>query len=164
MHVKFVAKCPPSSHLHCTSGGTNAGEPSLPWQIKIMMTCVRIILKDESQTVGNSPHRSSKQTLNPTNQPFLSSGSSLSSSSPGSLSFPSVQEGFPRSFISLQVCYFSSLLFKVTLCLTSSRPVLGTSTVERPSIFSPSVSVPVLSYFLFQSYQKDARFFLLLFG
>ena len=36
-------------------GGTKAGEPSHPWRIKIVMACLRIILRDESQTVGNNP-------------------------------------------------------------------------------------------------------------
>ena len=36
-----------------TSGDTKARETSPPWQIKIMMTCLRTILRDESQTIGN---------------------------------------------------------------------------------------------------------------
>ena len=45
----------PSSHPNYTSGGINAGEPSFPERIKIAMLCLRIILRDESQAVGNSP-------------------------------------------------------------------------------------------------------------
>ena len=37
-----------------TSGHTKAGEPSPPGLIKIAMACIRIILRDEGQTVGNS--------------------------------------------------------------------------------------------------------------
>ena len=35
------------------------------------MACLRTILRDESETVGNSPQRSSSTTLNPTNQPTV---------------------------------------------------------------------------------------------
>ena len=31
------------------------GGASPPWLIKISMTCLRIIIRDDSQTVGNSP-------------------------------------------------------------------------------------------------------------
>ena len=37
-----------------------------PWRIKIVMTCLRIIIRNESQTVSNSPLRSSGPMLNPT--------------------------------------------------------------------------------------------------
>ena len=67
--VRFHAIESPSSHPNYTSGGIKAVEPSLPWKIKIVMACLRIILCDESQTVGNSPLRSSSPMLNPTNQP-----------------------------------------------------------------------------------------------
>ena len=42
-----------------------------PWYIKIMMACLRTILRNESQTVGNSPLCCSSLTLNPTYLPEL---------------------------------------------------------------------------------------------
>ena len=48
-----------------TSGGTKVGEPSPPWWIKIVMACLRTILGDESQTIGNSSLRFSSPMLNP---------------------------------------------------------------------------------------------------
>ena len=62
-------QCPPTSHPNYTSEGTNAGEPSPPWKIKIVMACLRTILRDESQAIGNSPIRSSSPILNPSNEP-----------------------------------------------------------------------------------------------
>ena len=55
-----------------TSGGTEGGEPSPPWRIKIVMAYLRIILKDESHTVGNSPLRCSSdiKPYIPTYQPI----------------------------------------------------------------------------------------------
>ena len=44
---------------------------SPPWKIKIVMACLQTILRDESQTIGNSPLCSSGPTLNSTNQPDL---------------------------------------------------------------------------------------------
>ena len=52
-----------------TCGDIKEGKPSPPWRVKIGMGCLRIILRDESQTVGSSPLRSSGPTLktpNPT--------------------------------------------------------------------------------------------------
>ena len=43
--------------------------PSPPWWFKIVMTCFRIIIRVESQTVSNSPLHSSRPTLNPNNKP-----------------------------------------------------------------------------------------------
>ena len=67
---------PPSSRSNYTSGGTKVGEPSPPWKIKIVMPCLRIILRNESQTVINSPLHSSSPPLNLsnqlTNQPYRS--------------------------------------------------------------------------------------------
>ena len=37
-----------------TSRGTKVKEPSSPWWIKIEMAYLQIILRDESQTVGNA--------------------------------------------------------------------------------------------------------------
>ena len=56
------------AHTNYTYGGTKAGEPSPPWKTKIVMACVRNILRVESQTVCSSPLRSSSPTLNPTNR------------------------------------------------------------------------------------------------
>ena len=44
------------------------GEPSSPWCIKIVMSYLRIILWDETQTVGNSPLHSSSPTLDLNNR------------------------------------------------------------------------------------------------
>ena len=55
-------------HPNYSSRGTKAGELSPPWWMKIAMACVRIILRDESQTVGNSLLHYSSPTLNSTNQ------------------------------------------------------------------------------------------------
>ena len=55
-------------HPNYSSGGTKAGEPSPPWWMKIVMGRVRIILRDQSETVGNSPLHCSSQTLNSANQ------------------------------------------------------------------------------------------------
>ena len=52
---------PPSSH----SNYTKAGEPFPPWQIKIVMPCLRTNFREESQTVHNSPLHYSDPTLNP---------------------------------------------------------------------------------------------------
>ena len=52
-----------------TSGSTKAGKPFPPWRIKIVMACLRTILRDESPTVGNSSLYCSSPTLNPTYQP-----------------------------------------------------------------------------------------------
>ena len=41
--------------VHFISGGTKAEEPSPPWRIKIAMACLRIIRREESSTVSNSP-------------------------------------------------------------------------------------------------------------
>ena len=38
-----------------SSGDTKAGEPAPPGRIKIAMACLWITLRDESQTVSNSP-------------------------------------------------------------------------------------------------------------
>ena len=46
---------PYNSHPNYTSGDTKAGETSPPGRIKIAMACLRIILRDESQTICNSP-------------------------------------------------------------------------------------------------------------
>ena len=54
-----------------SSGGTKAGKPSPQWQIKIVMACFRIILRNESQTVSNSPLRNSNPTLSPINQQMI---------------------------------------------------------------------------------------------
>ena len=43
-----------------------------PWKIKIVMACLRPILRDESQNVSNSPLRSSSPTLNPPTNPAQS--------------------------------------------------------------------------------------------
>ena len=40
---------------HFTSVGSKAGESSLQWWIKIVMICLRTIVRNESQNVGNSP-------------------------------------------------------------------------------------------------------------
>ena len=46
------------------SGVTKAEKPSPPWRIKIRIECLQNILRDESETVGNSPQRCSSPTLN----------------------------------------------------------------------------------------------------
>ena len=51
------------SHPNYTAGGTIAGEPSPPWRIKIVMSSLRLILRDEFQTIHNSPLRSSSSTV-----------------------------------------------------------------------------------------------------
>ena len=56
-------------HSNYTFGGTEASEPSPPWRIKIVMACLRTILKDESKTVGNSPLCCFSPTLNRTYLP-----------------------------------------------------------------------------------------------
>ena len=38
-----------------TPGSTKAGKPSTLWRIIIVMACLRIVLRDESQIVDNSP-------------------------------------------------------------------------------------------------------------
>ena len=60
-------QCPLSSHLNFW--GYQSGGASTPWKIKIVMACLRTILRDEPQTVSNSQLRSSSPTLNPYNQP-----------------------------------------------------------------------------------------------
>ena len=45
---------PQSSHPCYKTGGTKAEQPSVPFWIRIVIASLRIILKDESQTVGNS--------------------------------------------------------------------------------------------------------------
>ena len=54
-----------------TSEGTEEIEPSPPWKIKIVMSCLRIILRDGVESFGNSPQHSSSPKLNPTNQPMI---------------------------------------------------------------------------------------------
>ena len=66
-------QCPPSSLPNYASGDTTAGEPFPPWNIKIVMPCLQTILRDESQSVGNNPLRSSSPTLILSNQPTLKS-------------------------------------------------------------------------------------------
>ena len=44
----------PDTVPNYASGGTKAGEPSPLGRIKVAMACLRIILRTESQTVGNS--------------------------------------------------------------------------------------------------------------
>ena len=41
------------------------------WRIKIVIACLWTILRDESQTIGNSLLRSSSPKLKPTNQPTI---------------------------------------------------------------------------------------------
>ena len=72
------AQCPPIPNQ--ITVGTTAGEPFPPWRIKIVLACFRIILRDETQTVDNSPLRSTSSTLNPTNEPFVDEMSSKFSS------------------------------------------------------------------------------------
>ena len=64
MYSKFPCKL----HLWEYQSGVSSNPP--PWRIKIVLASLRIILRDESQTVGNSPLRSSSPTLNLTNQPI----------------------------------------------------------------------------------------------
>ena len=45
--------------------GTNVGELSPPGQIKIAMACLRIILRNEYQTVGNILFASFKSDVKP---------------------------------------------------------------------------------------------------
>ena len=47
-----------------TTGGTKVKELSPHWRIKTVMACVRTILRDESETVSNSPLRFSSPTPN----------------------------------------------------------------------------------------------------
>ena len=47
------------------SGGTDEGEPSRSWRIKIVMAYLRTILRNESQTIDNRPLRWSSPALNP---------------------------------------------------------------------------------------------------
>ena len=68
-HECNILQVPIQNH---TSGGIKAREPSPPWRIKIVIACLQTILRDESQTVGNSPQRFSSPTLNPTYVPFSS--------------------------------------------------------------------------------------------
>ena len=56
---------PPSSHSNYTSGSTKDKKPSLPWRIKIVMECLRTILRDECKTVRNNPLLCSSPTSNP---------------------------------------------------------------------------------------------------
>ena len=58
-------QCLPSSHSDYTSEGTRVGKPSFPWRIKIVTACLRIILRDEFETIGNSLLRSSSPMLTP---------------------------------------------------------------------------------------------------
>ena len=62
----WCVQYPPSSHLNYTSGGTKAGEPSLPGRIKIVMAYLRIILRDEFQTIDNSPLAQLQSDIKPT--------------------------------------------------------------------------------------------------
>ena len=47
---------------------TKAGETSLLWKIKNVMTCLLTNFRGDSQTAGNSPMHTSIPTLKPTNQ------------------------------------------------------------------------------------------------
>ena len=56
----------------CNSAFSTSFDKMSPlWWIKILMACLRIILRVESQTVGISPQLISTPTLNPTNQPII---------------------------------------------------------------------------------------------
>ena len=46
-------------------------EPSIALKVKIVMACIRNILKDESQIICNRPLRCSSLTLNPDYLPTL---------------------------------------------------------------------------------------------
>ena len=52
-------------------GRTKAGESSPPWRVKIVMICLWIIFRNESQSVGNNLQHNSSPTFNTTNQPLI---------------------------------------------------------------------------------------------
>ena len=99
-------QCPPSSHPNYTSGGTKAGVQSPPGRIKIAMACFRIILRDVSQTVGNSSLAQLQFDVKPTQLTLFSHGHC-------SFSFQSTIKCMP--FIQIYIYTFNIF----SLCSTS---------------------------------------------
>ena len=124
-------------HSNYISGGTKEGEPSPPLRIKIVMACLRTILRIESQTVGNNPLRCS----GPINPTLLYRQQALY------LSVLVVKGSF-REYVPVFSSIHASYQFTLNIKNTGNPQVI----IVTSNIFSPLLNEATCSFFLFFSF------------